>query len=67
MPCPCAAKMDNAEKQGCTHILRKSIYIFFILFSSWNYSCGNVTNVTPWLVPLKQIGLVDDVPLRNNF
>lgn len=32
MPCPCAAKMDNAEKQGCTHILRKSIYIYILFY-----------------------------------
>lgn len=64
MRCTCAAKIDNAEKWGCTYVLKK-INFFFIQFLEL-FMWKHVTNVTVWLVPLKQIGLADDVPLRNN-
>lgn len=60
----CAAEKNNTGKQGFIYVSKK---INFLLFSSWGYSCGkHITSVTVWLVPLKQIGLVGDVPLRNN-
>lgn len=44
--------------------LKKSI--FFYLLLGVIHLLKHITSVTVWLVPLKQIGLVGDVALRNN-
>lgn len=31
MPCTCAAKINNAEKQGCIYVLKNQFFFYLVL------------------------------------